>query len=56
MRAVSCTIAVATALTLVWGARTPACAQPADPPIVNKTPQKARKDKGKADKKPDKNQ
>ena len=56
MRAVSCIIAVAIALTLVWGARTPTCAQSADPPIVNKTPQKARKDKGKADKKPDKNQ
>ena len=52
MRAVSCIIAAATALALLWVANTPACAQSADPPIVNKTP-KVRKDKAKPDKKPD---
>jgi hypothetical protein len=51
MRAVSCIIAAATALALLWVANTPACAQSADPSIVNKTP-KASKSKAK----PDKNQ
>ena len=51
MRAVSCIIAAAAALALLWAANTPACAQSADPPIVNKTP-KASKSKAK----PDKNQ
>jgi hypothetical protein len=55
MRAVSCIIAAATALALLRVANTLACAQSADPPIVNKTP-KVRKDRAKPDKKPDKNQ
>ena len=55
MRAVWCIIAAATTLALLWVANTPACAQSADPPIVNKTP-KVRKDKAKPDKKLDKNQ
>jgi hypothetical protein len=55
MRAVSCIIAAATTFALPWAANTPAWAQSADPPIVNKTP-KVRKDKAKPDKKLDKNQ
>jgi hypothetical protein len=51
MRAVSCIIAAATALTLAWVAHGAARAQSADPPVVKKAV-KASRDKAK----PDKNQ